>query len=940
MLLLDITNKVVRVANPLADSSVDIPLQEQKKEVDIPVLSAEVDIPVENITGTIGPIEGFRNNLSLPYSSWQQFLHGRPRGAIEDNLILNLIRNITGNTTESKLREKYGDKKVDEILAAQKERERGINLSDMKAAFQDDPGAFTAAFVNGIMADPELMITPIGWRTAAVKTAAAMKTASAIKRTTAANIVGAGGASLTAASVIAPISIADQLDKTGEVNWSRVGEETLLAAGLAVTIGTLGAKRFPADKALEAATSTVGSAQVQAVARTPIADAVHEALNSARRTDPYLLGRLLLDKTGAKSITLIDDAAKYSPTLKLLRESIEASEFSKVAHPNDHFQRVSMRAGEFMVRLQAIMDKTRTPFFGVIKKDINDAIIKGLRGGQKTPVSRELRTLLDDMLGYAKESGLDVGEIVNYFPRVYNVKALRAMEDDFLKVLTDNGVDAGDAYSIFQRIIDNDGILDSAASINRIDLHGRPTARAKNLERKRFLKDIPDEALAPFLENDIYPTLTKYISNVTKRAEFARTFGINGNKLNAALKKSMEEMEASGRRMKKHELNRIYDIADAIQGMYRPHESRVIANASRALGSYQIVRTLPLAVLSSITEPLVILARGHLRSTLKSVPALIEHTAKSWVRILYKKFPKPEVTLAAERVGVALDDSIGELLTQTFGGEATKFTMAFFKATLLSQWTRMNRIVGYHAGRHMIIDNLKDISQGKKFRFLEKHDELAELGVSVQDGLAWLKRGAPDDEFTQIIEQGALRFTNEVVMSPRVTNRPLWHSNPNMHLIAQLKGFPTTFGNTVMKRWFHQIIKDPMIQAPRHAAVGATMIMLAMLVNDLRDEAKGVERDPEEPWQRVMRGADRVGLFGIGQLAIDALFAHRFGRSGLAQILGPMASQLDAMGAAVGKSISEEDIDPIRGEAVKAIPVVSQKKSWRDDVEEKLGADK
>jgi hypothetical protein len=914
---------------------VDIPLS-QKQPPSAEVIGGEVDIPVIEYSGEIGPIKGFRNNLRLPYHSWQQFLHGKPRGALEDNLIINLIQNLTGNTEENRMREKYGDVKVDEIIAKEKEARRGISISAMKDAYDEDPGAFLAEFVNGMVADPELLITPMGWRTAAAKTAAALKTAGAIKKTVAANVAGAGGAAATAAALVAPISMAQQVNESGEINWDQVGEETALAAGMAVVLGSLGAKRFPAEKALEIAESTAGAAQVMAVAKTQLGDMFDEVVESAAQSKFGQSIKWFADKTGAKAISYIDDAAKHSPTLRALRNKIEYKEFSKEAIEASHFERVSSRTGEFVTRLQDIMDRTRTGFFGVIKKSDNDELLRALRGGKHNITSKALRSLYDDIRQYAIDAGMDVGEVANYFTRRYVPKLLRKNEDEFIKVLTDHGIDAGDATLIHRRILDNDGIYDTSAKVGRMDEFGNMlTAKAKNLEKSRTL-DIPDEALAKFLDNDVYSVMRKYITNTVKRSEFVRDFGANGGRLNKALKQSMEEMKAAGRPMKRHELKRVYDMVDAIQGMYRPFESRGVAKASKVMATYQIVRTLPLATLSSITEPLVILSRGHYSSSLKAVPKLIEHTAKSWVRILNKKYPKPEVTRAVERVGVALDDSVAEVLTQTFGGESNKLTHAFFKATLLSQWTRMNRIWAYHAGRQMIIDNLSDISKGKKWRYEAMHHELTELGVPVRDGVEWLRRGMPDDEFaTNFINNGALRFTNEVVMSPRVTNRPLWHSNPNVHLLAQLKGFPTTFGNTVLKRWFVKIVEDPIYQGPKIAAIGAAMTMVAMLVNDMRDEVKGTERNETE-YERVIRAGDRAGLTGIGQMAVDSLYAHRYGRSGLSQLMGPFWSQMDALLAALGEA-KEGNLDPLREEAASAIPILSQSKDARRDVEEALG---
>jgi hypothetical protein len=862
---------------------------------------------------------------------------GPARGALEDNIVINLVQNLTDNTEEDRLRGKYGDAKVDELLAKEKEARKGVSIASMKEAYDEDPGAFMAEFANGLMADPELLATPIGWRTAAAKTAAALKSAGAVKKTVAANVAGAGGAAGTAASLIAPISITQQINESGEVNWDRVGEETALAAGMAVILGGVGAKKFPSGKALERAESTVGSAQVMAVGQTQFGKMFDEIVEGAAHSGLGQSIKWFADKTGAKAISYIDDAAKYSPTFRALRNRIEYKEFAKTAEiERPHFERVSTRTGEFVTRLQDIMDRTRTGFWGVIKKSDNDKILAGLRGGKKNAVSKALRSLYDDVRQYAIDAGLEVGEVTNYFTRRYVPKLLRKNEDEFIKVLTDHNIDAGDAVLIHRRILDNDGIYDTTAAVNRMDEFGNmATAKAKNLEKHRTL-DIPDEALAKFLDNDVYSVMRKYITNTVKRSEFARDFGPGGGKLNAALKKSMDEMKAAGRPMKRRELKRVYDIVDAIQGMYRPFESRGVAKASKVIATYQIVRTLPLATLSSITEPWIILSRGHYSSSLKALPKLIEHTAKSWVRILNKKYPKPEVTRAVERVGVALDDAVAEVLTQTFGGESNKLTHAFFKTTLLSQWTRMNRIWAYHAGRQMVIDNLSDISKGKKWRYEAMHHELAELGVPVKEGIDWLKRGMPDDDFAiNFIDNAGLRFTNEVVMNPRVTNRPLWHSNPNMHLFAQLKGFPTTFGNTVLKRWFAKIVEDPLYQFPKIAAIGAVMTMTAMLVNDMRDQLKGKERD-ETDYERMMRGADRWGFFGIGQMAIDGMYAHRYGRSGLAQMMGPFWSQIDGLIDALGEA-KEGNLDDLRKEAAYAVQGAPQSRHIRHPIEEALG---
>ncbi len=881
------------------------------------------------ITGEIGPIKGFWNNLRFPWHTMDEFKGGFMKGPVtEEGMASNFVRWIMGNTTAMQEEEKYGLK--------EKTEEPSISLSDMKDAFDTDPGAFTAEFMNALMADPEFALTPIGWRGAAIKTAAALRTTSAIKKTLAANVAGAAGAATVGGGIAIPLSVLDQVDKKGDVDWGRVGEETLIASGLSVMFGAIGAKKFSAEKATEIVESTIGSAQVQAVAQSPVAEAVAAALEGVRQSPIGQLTRFAVDKTGGKSITRLDDAARYSETLRKIRNDFEYKEFSKEAIAPSYYQRMYTRMGEFQTRLQDIVDKTRTPFLGRITKKSNKEITDGLRGiGKATKVSKAMRQLLDDVRIYAKEAGLDIGELPNYFPRIYNIRRLKKDSDGFIKALTDNGIDAGAAHNIYRRIIEKEGYLDGAREIQRMGLDGIKIRKAKNLENSRVLEKVPDEALEPFLENGAYPVIGRYIISAVKRAEFSRTFGAQGEKLNSNIKKSMREMEFSGRPMRKNELRRIYDIADAIQGTWKPMDIPVVAKASKIIATYQLIRTLPLATISSLSEPFVILSRGRWDSALKALPKLVSHTTAGMIRSVVKKFPKPESTRAVERIGIALDDSVAEVLTQTFGGETNRVTTAFFKVTMLSQWTRMNRVWGYHAGRNMAIDNLKDIAKGSGFRLAAKADELAELGVPVDAGLAWIKKGMPDDEFTKTLDMAGQRFALEVVMTPRVTNRPMWHSNPTVHLLAQLKGFNTVFGNTVTKRWIKKILEDPIYQGPKLAATGSIMIMTAMIANDFRDHIKGTDRKPESDQKRLIRAWDRTGLSGVGQLALDAIYAHRFGGAGVSQLLGPFISQVDAIIEAIGRA-AEGKPAKLKTEVANAIPIVNTKKEWRDAVKEQM----
>ena len=103
------------------------------------------------------------------------------------------------------------------------------------------------------------------------------------------------------------------------------------------------------------------------------------------------------------------------------------------------------------------------------------------------------------------------------------------------------------------------------------------------------------------------------------------------------------------------------------------------------------------------------------------------------------------------------------------------------------------------------------------------------------------------------------KMVTDVRLEPTAANRPLWMSNPDMQLLAQLKSFPILFGNTIARRVLRKLNPKSctpalMQQMSTLAAIGAALGMAALALA-IKDEIRGSERE---------RGlVDLVGAIGV-----------------------------------------------------------------------------
>jgi hypothetical protein len=205
-----------------------------------------------------------------------------------------------------------------------------------------------------------------------------------------------------------------------------------------------------------------------------------------------------------------------------------------------------------------------------------------------------------------------------------------------------------------------------------------------------------------------------------------------------------------------------------------------------------------------------------------------------------------------------------------FAGDNNTLLSLYFRTPaglFLTQYTNFVRAWTAVAGLKMIE------GQAKKMKRLKGHaksrlvNELKENGMTIQDFEAmyraggnkidilndkWLntiitKSNGTRTDVRSMIVPWLRKIVTDVALEPTAVNRPLWMSNPDLQLLAQLKSFPILFGNTIARRVIRKInpkqcTPDFMGQMGTLAAIGAALGMAALALA-IKDEIRGTERE-------------------------------------------------------------------------------------------------
>ncbi len=519
--------------------------------------------------------------------------------------------------------------------------------------------------------------------------------------------------------------------------------------------------------------------------------------------------------------------------------------------------------------------------------------------------------------------GMEIGFIENYLTRGFDKAAVKQNQQRFLDVLGESYIDSNGvkqkgvnikdtetrtAEEIKQQILNDvlNGVDPTIMTSEQIrNSNNRTGVDRPGFEKQRDARfnRVPDE----FRSKSPMNSINDYLMNASTRLASAGAFGANkANRLNDDINHLLEKKVIGNK-----EAQKMWDLYDAVHHTFkRPQDDagRLRQDIMRGVAAGATFRYLGMATISSITEPAWIIQRNGVVNTLKAAPAMAVHALAGIKRSLYSGGVGKGATSNFARdlsrvLGFALDPKNTERNEKMFAGDANKWVNYFFRmpaGMFLTQYTNFVRGWAGTAALKRIESEAKALKRMKPARRKRLEAELRENGMTIEDFGAIYRVGGNkidilNEDFlnSTIIKSNGTqarvrdlmlpwmrKMVTDVALEPLATNRPLWMSNPDYQLFAQLKSFPILFGNTIAKRVLRKMnpktcTPDLMGQMSTLAAIG-TALGAAALAMAIKDEIRGsdFERGP----------LDYVGAIGVPLINESSASSY---------MLGPVVGLLD-----------------------------------------------
>lgn len=611
----------------------------------------------------------------------------------------------------------------------------------------------------------------------------------------------------------------------------------------------------------------------------------------------------------------------YGPLTKIMDQMLPSVD-SEVKDPG-FLQMKYVMANRFINRLVKTLEG--------MNKEQQRIVLDELRKGNRSynRATQEIGDLLDDLHDYMVKSGVktferdekgdilyvkgssnsvpvykDLRKIENYFPRVPDLEYLKAHKQEFIDLLTKHGVKNPEAkYSTFATD-PNDARPPEEESFIGLTYFTPQT-------NERTLWMIPDEELAPFMNKDLFGTLSQYITRAARRSEYTSRFGNVGENIRAAKEAALQQG------LTKDQAKTYDEAILAMEGSLSHDMSPKLKAIFGGITTYQNIRLLPLALFSSLVDPLGIAVRG----------GTIADASRAFfrgIRELVKNYDD-EATELAKLVGSISAAGDMAVLSDMYGSQympkiQQKMNDAFFKYNGMESWNRSMRIAATKAA----VAFIKKHAQGAN-----EHSEryLRELGLTKDDVKLTVEAEVEsrDGKKTKTwgidvsdpkIQVAINRWVDQAILRPNASMRPIYMSDPMWMLVSHLKQYTYLFQQTILKRVYHEAKHGNYSPAFTLAGyvpmiIAADMARIALTPGSGDDDARANWDTSDWLW----RGVQRAGFFGPGQMVLDAGADMAYGDIGIESIAGPSAQQfLDLIQAAArGHGVEKELLGAIPG---------------------------
>jgi hypothetical protein len=488
-------------------------------------------------------------------------------------------------------------------------------------------------------------------------------------------------------------------------------------------------------------------------------------------------------------------------------------------------------------------------------------------------LAREVKALLREMRNdYLVPAGVNVDDLgPDYFPRMWDAHYLSKHQSEFMDMARRYTGQWNDPASSYDKLVANDG---SEIQV----VVDKPGMAAAN---RRALAFVSDTDAAPFMVKDLHRIMNNYITQATRRGEWARRFQDD----NAGLNRLLEDARIEGASPEQ-----VQQAMQFVRGVNGTLGDDLNPTARRVMGDmivYQNIRLLPLAVFSMAVDPLGIMVNG---GGVKQAWGAFTRGIREIPKGLKGEMGQDEWTRIAQDLGVIdnamLQHAIGSMYTQGVTGSfARKVNDTFFRFNLVEQMNTSMRVGATEAAMLFLKDAHTAPGQHTPRR-------LAELGLQASDlSLDPNGRVVINDKTRAAVNA----WVDGAVLRPDAADKPVWMNNPRWMLFAHLKQFVYAFHHTILARVAHEA-KHGNYQP---AMVMSSYVPVMLAADAVKALVQGGGEVPE--WKRGWTAGDylgtavqRAGLLGVGQFGLEAATGN------VGQLAGPTLDQLGDAAAAIG----------------------------------------
>lgn len=551
----------------------------------------------------------------------------------------------------------------------------------------------------------------------------------------------------------------------------------------------------------------------------------------------------------------------------------------------------------------------------------------------------EIRALLQRFYRYVtEEAGMPLGDRgPDYFPRVWDAEALLNKKDEFVDMLVNNHGDVllegvrrsggkmsqrGVAEALWQKIVNHQVVGDHIIP-NRDDGVLNPFWASG---RARMLDFITAEQAEPFLSKNLVRTMTTYFHNGARAAEYHRRFNrVDSNGaveygvvLDEIYKKAEKElMEAAALRMSKGEFDsaeqakawaqRQLESAKLAVGGIEGVLGKNISDTWRKVGTwatvYQNIRLLPLALFASVVDPLGLVVRGAtMKEAYETFLRGVGEVVRTWGD-MFRDEPAARVTDKWTRLAEAVGAVEAEILAHHVSDEYSSLYMdrkakavndVFFKLNGMEAWNRGMRIGATRSAVQFIERHVKQPTKDSERYLKELGLAAAEVKFKPDGTLATTKQElmaqgmskADAEEYIGKLYRAINSWVEGAILAPNAAQRPAYFNDPHYSMFFHLKQFTYNFHTVVLKRAVREAGYGNL--QPLGALFWYVPVMIGADImkgliqggGELPAHMKGMDVGD---W--VVRGVERAGLLGIGQIGFDATGEPTM-------LAGPMVEQI------------------------------------------------